>query len=412
MCTCKNKTSIYYILIVAAALLMGMVNMGQAVMQAAVLPFLMSHLALSYSSTSLMLTVRSAFTVIATLVTDKIYQRFGIRKGIVLAFLCSIASTLVYGIARNFGMCLAAIALSGFAFGLGGTIPAAVLMRRWFVRRRGLVLGLCAMSSGVTSLLLSVPVTRIVSEKGIFAAETTMAVLFSIMAVIVIVLVREYPQDVGLTAYGENLSPRDTTGQEPSQCKYHPLDEHSKRHLYVAMVFCGFFTYCSWDNFNLAAIAAGYDAVFIGSVMALNGLTNMLGKPLYGVLADTVSAPAANVLYYGLLILAHLCIVLMNGVSSFPVYCMVICLGLGCFTISTVGTPFWVAELSDETEYTATLKKLQSACTIGGLCMSPFPGILADQMGNYNAYYLFCALTTTASLVLVNSVYHRQRRNP
>lgn len=409
---CKKKVSIYHILIVTAAVLMGMVNMGQSVIQAAVLPFLMDHLALSYSSTSLMLTVRSAFTVIATLVTDKIYHRFGIRKGIVLAFACSVASALVYASAQNLGMCMVAIALSGFAFGLGGTIPAAILMRRWFISRRGLVLGLCAMSSGITSLILSVPITRIVSEQSIFAAEATLAGLFTAMAMAVILLVREQPQDLGLTAYGEDSASLLQAQQASAVRKYQPLDAKSYRMLYIAMVFCGFFTYCSWDNFNLAAIAAGYDAVFIGSVMALNGLTNMLGKPLYGILADAVSAPVANILYYGLLILAHVCIVFLNGLSPFPVYLMVICLGLGCFTISTVGTPFWVAELTDETQYAATLKKLQSACTIGGLCMSPFPGILADRLGSYNVYYLLCALTTMVSFILVNTVYRRQLKYP
>ena len=62
-----NKQNAYYMLTAAVLLLMGMVNMGQAVMQTLVLPFIREDLGLSYSNASLMLTVRSAFTVIATL---------------------------------------------------------------------------------------------------------------------------------------------------------------------------------------------------------------------------------------------------------------------------------------------------------------------------------------------------------
>ena len=406
----SKRNNLYYLWIVAAALLMGMVNMGQTVMQTVLLPFLRENLGLSYGNTSVMLTVRSAFTVLATLLTDQYYGRLGIRKGVSIAFLCSIASAVVYAAAQNYAMCLAAIALSGFAFGLGGTIPAALLMRRWFVRQRGLVLGICAMSSGVTSLVLSVPITKIASQRGIFAAEMTMAGIFALMAGVVLLLLRESPQAAGLNAFGANgVGGVPSAGKKGAQ-KSKPLDRNGLRLLCIAMVFCGFFTYCSWDNFNLAAIAAGYDVVFIGSAMALNGLMNMIGKPFYGIIADITGAPAANVLYYGLLIIAHVCIVLLNGEAVLPVYLMIAFLGLGCFTISTVGAPIWVAELADEREYATTLKKLQSACTIGGLCMSPFPGLLADIMGHYRAYYLFCAATTAVSLLLVNMVYQKQRR--
>lgn len=65
----------------------------------------------------------------------------------------------------------------------------------------------------------------------------------------------------------------------------------------------------------------------------------------------------------------------------------------------------WVAELTDEAQYASTLKKLQSCCTLGGLCMSPLPGLLADATGSYTGYYLFCAAATLLSLLLVNGVY-------
>lgn len=106
-----------------------------------------------------------------------------------------------------------------------------------------------------------------------------------------------------------------------------------------------------------------------------------------------------------MLILGHVGVVCFNGISPLPVYAVAICLGLGCFTISTVGTPMWVAELTDEAQYASTLKKLQSCCTLGGLCMSPLPGLLADATGSYTGYYLFCAAATLLSLLLVNGVY-------
>lgn len=264
---------------------------------------------------------------------------------------------------------------------------------------------ICAMSSGVTSLLLSVPVTGIVSEKGVLTAELIMGGLFALLGLVVFLFLRESPEALQLAPYGAwEHSVQKEKKKLPSVGKQVVLL------LGIAMVCAGFFTYCSWDNFNFSTIAAGYDVVFVSSVMALNGLMNMVGKPLYGVAADAMGVEKANLLYYGLLILGHVGVVCFNGISPLPVYVVAICLGLGCFTISTVGTPMWVAELTDEAQYASTLKKLQPCCTLGGLCMSPLPGLLADATGSYTGYYLFCAAATLLSLLLVNGVYKKRRR--
>ena len=264
---------------------------------------------------------------------------------------------------------------------------------------------ICAMSSGVTSLLLSVPVTGIVSEKGVLTAELIMGGLFALLGLVVLLFLRESPEALQLAPYGAWEH-----SVQKEKKKLPPVGKQVVLLLGIAMVCAGFFTYCSWDNFNFSTIAAGYDVVFVSSVMALNGLMNMVGKPLYGVAADAMGVEKANLLYYGMLILGHVGVVCFNGISPLPVYAVAICLGLGCFTISTVGTPMWVAELTDEAQYASTLKKLQSCCTLGGLCMSPLPGLLADATGSYTGYYLFCAAATLLSLLLVNGVYKKQRR--
>lgn len=264
---------------------------------------------------------------------------------------------------------------------------------------------ICAMSSGMTSLLLSVPVTGIVSEKDVLTAELIMGGFFALLGLVVLLFLRESPEALQLAPYGAGEH-----SVQKEKKKLPPVGKQAVLLLGIAMVCAGFFTYCIWDNFNLSTIAAGYDVVFVSSVMALNGLMNMVGKSLYGVAADAMGVEKANLLYYGMLILGHVGVVCFNGISPLPVYAVAICLGLGCFTISTVGTPMWVAELTDEAQYASTLKKLQSCCTLGGLCMSPLPGLLADATGSYTGYYLFCAAATLLSLLLVNGIYKKQRR--
>ena len=61
---------------------------------------------------------------------------------------------------------------------------------------------ICAMSSGMTSLLLSVPVTGIVSEKGVLTAELIMGWLFALLGLVVLLFLRESPEALQLAPYG------------------------------------------------------------------------------------------------------------------------------------------------------------------------------------------------------------------
>lgn len=168
---------------------------------------------------------------------------------------------------------------------------------------------ICAMSSGMTSLLLSVPVTGIVSEKGVLTAELIMGGLFALLGLVVLLFLRESPEALQLAPYGAWEH-----SVQKEKKKLPPVGKQVVLLLGIAMVCAGFFTYCSWDNFNLSAIATGYDVVFVSSVMALNGLMNMVGKPLYGVAADAMGVEKANLLYYGMLILGHVGVVCFNGI--------------------------------------------------------------------------------------------------
>jgi len=79
---------------------------------------------------------------------------------------------------------------------------AATIANRWFVRRRGLVMGVLT-AAGATGQLIFLPVMAALTERQSWRTAS-LVVTFAALAVIpfVLVVLRDYPEDRGVTAYG------------------------------------------------------------------------------------------------------------------------------------------------------------------------------------------------------------------
>jgi sugar phosphate permease len=97
--------------------------------------------------------------------------------------------------------------LWGFVVGGGTGMTALVLgatvANRWFVRRRGLVVGIMTASSATGQLLFLPAYAAIDTEFGWRAVLFTVAAVMLLLVPIIAWLMRDHPAQLGLSAYGE-----------------------------------------------------------------------------------------------------------------------------------------------------------------------------------------------------------------
>ena len=58
-----------------------------------------------------------------------------------------------YGAARSMPVFFLGSILTGIALGIGGTITASVIIGRWFREHRGMAIGICMASTGLSTIL-------------------------------------------------------------------------------------------------------------------------------------------------------------------------------------------------------------------------------------------------------------------
>ncbi len=91
----------------------------------------------------------------------------------------------------------------GTGAGMAANVLAATVAARWFTERRGLVMGLLTSSMAAGQLLFLPFLAAIIAQYGWRAMAVTLACIAFSLMIPVVKWMRDRPQDMGLTSYGE-----------------------------------------------------------------------------------------------------------------------------------------------------------------------------------------------------------------
>lgn len=132
-------------------------------------------------------------------------ERFGLRR-VVVSALTIIAAGLLASLAMTQAWHL--ILLWGFVVGFGTGMTAMVLgatvAARWFVARRGLVVGILS-ASVATGQLVFLPILAYITDAmGWRAALSLMCIMLLLAAAAVLLLMRDRPSDLGALPFGDD----------------------------------------------------------------------------------------------------------------------------------------------------------------------------------------------------------------
>src|SRR5262245_15029496 len=130
-------------------------------------------------------------------------DRFGIRRVTALALvLITTGTALPVLMTQSWQLMLAWGVLIGTGTGAMALVFAATIANRWFVRHRGLVMGILT-AANATGQLIFLPVIAAVTESAGWRASSLVISAAAIAVVpLVLGLLRDHPRDVGVSAYG------------------------------------------------------------------------------------------------------------------------------------------------------------------------------------------------------------------
>lgn len=188
--------------------------------------------------------------------------------------------------------------------GTGGTsmVLAAVVASRWFDERRGLVLGALSAANATGQLVFLPMLAGLIEQRGWRAAALAVSGAAVVVFVVVLVFMRDRPEDLGLRAYGQ---PEDAGAKAPAVA-LSPLAALRRAMASRAFwILAGTFFVCGASTNGLIGthlIAACHDygipQMRSAQLLALMGIFDILGTTASGWLTDRYSSRHLLFTYY------------------------------------------------------------------------------------------------------------------
>ncbi len=233
-------------------------------------------------------------------------ERFTIRK-VVLVALTVVGSGAFSTIFIHSPWQL--IALWGFVVGAGtgsmALVFAASIANRWFIERKGTVLGALTAAAATGQLIFLPGLSWLATHHGWKSVSITVACAAWVMVPLIAIFLKESPAEMGLTPYGASegyVAPVQVKRNAAKEALGALKDASKIRDFwYLAGSFfvCGLSTNgLIGTHFIAAAHDHGMSQVTAGSLLALVGIFDVAGTMASGFLTDKIDPRKLLFLYY------------------------------------------------------------------------------------------------------------------
>jgi len=237
-------------------------------------------------------------------------NRFGVRPVVVTAvamivagILASMAMTEVWELVALWGI------IVGIGTGMVALVLGATIASRWFVQRRGLVVGMLTASSATGQLIFLPLIAKLTQDHGWRSALVFVVAMLLVALFVALMVLRDRPADVGLAPFGERAiqpAPKQDLGLgammvSPLRALYAARASRTFWVLFATFFVCGlstngliqthWITLCS--DYGVAPVSAA-------GILAAIGAFDFVGTILSGWLSDRFDNRWLLFMYYGL----------------------------------------------------------------------------------------------------------------
>ncbi|MEU6155218.1 MFS transporter [Actinosynnema sp. NPDC047251] len=232
-------------------------------------------------------------------------ERFGVRKVVACALtVVAIGSGLTVFMTTSWQLVLLWGVLVGLGTGSMALAFVATITGRWFVKQRGLVTGVLT-AGGATGQLVFLPVVASLAESsGWRSASIVVAVAALAVVPLVLLLLREYPADLGVPPYGgTEVVPRPVPAGGAAKRAITALTSAARTgpfwYLAGGFAICGATTNgLVGTHFIPAAHDHGMPTTTAAGLLALVGVFDIVGTIFSGWLTDRVDSRILLAAYY------------------------------------------------------------------------------------------------------------------
>jgi len=335
-------------------------------------------------------------------------DRFGLRRTMLAALVCIAAGVALTPLmTRPWQLILLWGVVVGTGSGATALVLGATVVARWFVARRGLVIGVLTASTATGQLIFLPALASLAAHYGWRSVSLTVGGVALALLPVVAVLMRDHPQDLGLAPYGasDNEGRLVASRRNPAATALLALRDGLRSRDF--WLLAGSFFICGASTNGLigthliaACLDHGIPQVAGASLLAAMGVFDLVGTTLSGWLSDRWSNRGLLAWYYGLrgpslIYLPFAFDISFYGLSLFAVF-------YGLDWIATVPPTVRLATRTFGTERGPIMFGWIAASHQLGAALAAFvAGALRVELGTYLAAFVLSGLLCLIAALMV-----------
>jgi MFS family permease len=362
------------------------------------LPSMASSLRFGYSQIGWVGTGNFIGYLAAVLVCGPLSARLGPRRLVFAALLLMAATMFLIARSDAFAPILVLYTLTGFGSG-AVNVPVMGLVARWFASAiRGRAAGFVVIGSGFAIILSGwlIPlVNRRAGAEGWRTSWTLLAAIILAVALVAVALLRDRPEDLGLSVVGRVAPP--PAAPEPRPASPHFSSYRSPAVWLLGVIYYLFgFTYVIYVTFFVTSLVKerGFSEAIAGSFWSVIGFLSLFSGPVFGTLSDRLGRKAGLAIVFSLQAVAYLLVAL--PLPEFALYASIACFGVVAWSIPSI----MLAAVSDQVGPEHALSAFGFITFVFGVGQIAGPavaGVLAERTGSFrSAFGLAAALAALA----------------
>jgi sugar phosphate permease len=238
------------------------------------------------------------------------FDKIGVRRTMAIALsLLALGVSATTFMTKPWHMILIWGVVVGCGAGMTAYSLSATVVNRWFRKSQGTVMGVLTASAATGQLLFLPLLASLSHHHGWRVAAFTTAGAALVMLPLVLLFMRNYPENVGLRAFGEDAESDQGVAADPNVNPFRVAVSGLQRGLHSRdfWLLAGSFFICGASTNGLigthlipACVDHGIPEVRAAGLLALMGILDLIGTTLSGWLSDRYNSRYLLCCYYGL----------------------------------------------------------------------------------------------------------------
>jgi MFS family permease len=281
----------------------------------------------------------------------------------------------------------------------GGIIPLTSTVSKWFVKRRGLMVGIALSGAGAGTVIMPMATTQLISSYDWRTAYIVVGIIAMVLITLMAQLLRRDPSRQGVEPYGSREQVRHDTLSTAAPYTFKKATSTAAFWILSAAYFVyGVFTQATIVHVVPNATDAGISALAATGVLTVIGATTFAGRIILGATGDKIGYKQGMVISFVLGLIAFTWLHWARDLSAFYVFAVIFGLAYGGLLSMEAPTVAAIFGLKAHGAILGMVHFLGVAC--GGAVGPVLAGKIFDYSGSYNLAFLICIICAAAGIIL------------